>query len=215
MDETYIIKRLTEEDVAHNMIWENIDKADIACYPWDQNGYRPKSEARVVYTERGFHVYLISYEKEIMATCKNMNDPVYRDSCMEFFFKPNPENDGRYMNFEINPFGTLNLGIGKDRFDRNKITDVLSEIFNIYPSVTKISLQNFSGPFWYIRYLIPFDFIESRYGKLSFRSGMKMTGNFYKCAEDTAYPHFGCWSKVISKTPDFHRPECFGSLILE
>ena len=42
-----------------------------------------------------------------------------------------------------------------------------------------------------------------------------MKGNFYKCGDDTKYPHFGCWNEVVWEEPDFHRPECFGDLILE
>lgn len=215
MVKVYNIKRMTESEAAHDNIWGNIEKADVCCYPWDQNGYRPKTEAQVVYTEKGFHVLQISFENKIMATRVNMNDPVYRDSCMEFFIKPDPENDSKYLNFELNPLGTLNLGIGKGRFDRMKITDTTPELFHIRPSVTREALRNFSGEYWSIQYFIPFDFIEKFCGKFSFKSGMKMAGNFYKCAEDTEYPHFGCWNEIISKTPDFHRPECFGCLILE
>ena len=214
MERVYIIKKKTEAEIA-NIKWDEAEKADITYYPWDQNGYMPKTEARVVYTEKGLHVFLISYEKEIMATRENLNDPVYRDSCMEFFFNPNPENDSRYMNFEYNPLGTLNLGFGKDRYERIKIAGKSPELFQIHPSVTKKTLDDYSGLFWSVQFFIPFDFIENYYGKLNFKPGMKMTGNFYKCAEDTKYPHFGCWNEVISKAPDFHRPECFGCLVLE
>lgn len=215
LENVYIIKKMSEDEVVRGIIWEKVPKADINCYPWDLNGYMPKTEARVVYTEKGFHAFLISYENEILATRVNMNDPVCRDSCMEFFFKPDTEHDGRYLNFELNPLGTLYLGIGKDRFESMKVADTAPEAFRIHPSVTMEVLKDFSGPFWSIQFFIPFDFIERFYGKLNFKSGMKMAGNFYKCAEDTAYPHFGCWNEVISKVPDFHRPECFGSLILE
>ena len=215
MEKTYIIKKMTEDEITQGIVWENIEKADIACFPWDQNGYRPKTEARAAYTEKGFHVFLISYEQEIIATRENMNDMVCRDSCMEFFFNPDPEHDGRYMNFELNPLGTLYLGIGKDRYDGKKIMETSPELFQIRTSVSRESLKSYSGPFWSIQFFIPFDFIESRYGKLDFKSGMKMTGNFYKCADDMAYPHYGCWNEVIYKEPDFHRSECFGSLILE
>ena len=39
------------------------------------------------------------------------------------------------------------------------------------------------------------------------------TGNFYKCGDETEFPHYGMWSEAVSDTPDFHRPECFGRLI--
>jgi hypothetical protein len=75
-------------------------------------------------------VYLVSFEKEIRATCENMNDMVCRDSCLEFFLNPQPEKGTNYFNFEMNPFGTLYLGFGKDRYDSKKIIDVSPELFN-------------------------------------------------------------------------------------
>jgi len=211
---TYFIRKVEEKEITPAFAWENIEKAEIDCYPWDINGYRPKTEARVVYSEKGFHVFLISYEKEILATRVNMNDPVCRDSCMEFFFSPDPDNDGRYFNFELNPIGTLLLGICKNRFD-SKAVDVSPEIFRIKTSVTKEKLKSFSGPSWNVQFFIPFEFIESFYGKLEFGPGMKMKGNFYNCGDETRFPHFGCWNPISTEKPDFHRPEFFGDLVLE
>lgn len=212
MEKVYTIRKIKEAGSVRGINWDKTDKADIDCYPWDQNGYKPKTEARVAYDAKGFHVLLLSYENEIMATREKQNDAVYRDSCMEFFFKPNPEKDGRYFNFEFNPLGTLTLGLGSGRNDRIRLAD--NEIFQIRTSVTKDTIKNYTGPFWSIQFMIPFEFIERHFGKLGFGPGMKMTGNFQKCAEDTEYPHHGCWNEITSKAPDFHRPECFGSLIL-
>jgi len=212
LEKVYTIRKIKEAGSVRGINWDKTDKADIDCYPWDQNGYKPKTEARVAYDAKGFHVLLLSYENEIMATREKQNDAVYRDSCMEFFFKPNPEKDGRYFNFEFNPLGTLTLGLGSGRNDRIRLAD--NEIFQIRTSVTKDTIKNYTGPFWSIQFMIPFEFIERHFGKLGFGPGMKMTGNFQKCAEDTEYPHHGCWNEITSKAPDFHRPECFGSLIL-
>jgi hypothetical protein len=41
-----------------------------------------------------------------------------------------------------------------------------------------------------------------------------ITGNFYKCGDETEYPHFGCWNLIASPVPDFHRPEYFGEIVL-
>lgn len=215
MGKVYTVRRMTESDLISEGVWEKADIAKIDCYPWDRNGYMPETEARVVYTERGFHVLMTSNESKIMGTRENFNDPVSRDSCMEFFFMPDPEKDRRYLNFELNPIGTLLLGIGKNRFERTKITDANPEMFSISHSVTKESIKDFSGPSWSVRYFIPFSFINRFYGTVEFKSGKAMSGNFYKCAEDTDLPHFGSWNIVKNHIPDFHRPECFGSLILE
>ena len=42
----------------------------------------------------------------------------------------------------------------------------------------------------------------------------KILGNFYKCADDTEYPHFVSWNPIDLPTPDFHRPEFFGEIYL-
>lgn len=41
-----------------------------------------------------------------------------------------------------------------------------------------------------------------------------MRGNFFKCAEKSEHPHYGCWAPVDLPRPDFHSPDYFGELIL-
>ena len=43
---------------------------------------------------------------------------------------------------------------------------------------------------------------------------MAFFGNFYKC-DESLHPHFGSWNPIEAPAPDFHRPECFGKLMLE
>ncbi|RJQ39634.1 MAG: hypothetical protein C4550_05000 [Nitrospiraceae bacterium] len=68
---------------------------------------------------------------------------------------------------------------------------------------------------WNIEFSVPFNFIEEYYGKTCFKPGKVMNGNFYKYGDDTLYPHYGCWNEVFNPIPDFHRPECFGYLVLK
>ncbi len=44
---------------------------------------------------------------------------------------------------------------------------------------------------------------------------MVIKANVYKCGDDTAVAHYGSWSPVKSNQPDFHRPECFGDMVLD
>ncbi|NMA83990.1 MAG: hypothetical protein GX962_09025 [Epulopiscium sp.] len=193
--------------------WTNIPVAHIKCFPWDTNGYMPKTIAQLAYTDQGLHVRLESYEKSIAAKYHDLNDPVHKDSCMEFFFNPNPSKDNRYLNFEINAIGTLHLGIGGERSTRRHMNEVDPKTFKIQPSVTVNTLEGYKGPSWVLQYFIPFSWLEEYYGPVSFQSGHKMMGNFYKCGDDTAFPHYGCWNLIETEKPDFHRPEYFGELI--
>lgn len=205
--------KIKDCEIEHS-IWENIDPIIIEHFPWDENGYKPRTEVRFFYTETRLHLFFRAYETEIRAMCYNMNDPVCTDSCVEFFVNPDPEQDERYLNFEINPIGTLHLGIGKDRYSRSLIDNISPGVFQIHSSVDKESINEYQAEYWSIYFSIPYTFIEEYYGKQNFSSGKKMKGNFYKCGDETQYPHFGCWSRVDNPTPDFHRPEYFGDLIL-
>ncbi|HHV99771.1 MAG TPA: hypothetical protein GXX36_09405 [Clostridiaceae bacterium] len=214
MYKVYTIKRI-DKSIANDEIWQTVPEADIEFAPWNQNGYRPKSTAKMFYTEEAFHVLLKSFEKEIKAVYRNMNDPVCKDSCLEFFFCPNPERDRRYMNFEFNPVGTLFLSVGEGRYDRKLLYTNWKEAFCVKTAIRKQTPENNSQPFWSVEFCIPFEFIRSIYGNIEFVSGHKMKGNFYKCGDETKYPHYMCWNNISKSTPDFHVPEFFGELVLE
>lgn len=207
-------KRVKDSEISQS-IWQSIDPIIISDYPWDENGYKPKVEVRFFYTETRLYLHYTAYEKEIRAVYKEMNEPVYTDSCVEFFFNPDPENHDRYFNFELNAIGTLLLGLGSDRNSRSLIEDVSQDIFNIKSSVGKDNVHDYRDDFWTLEFSIPYSFIEHYYGKQDFTPGKRMKGNFQKCGDETKFPHYGCWNRIDVSQPDFHRPEYFGDLILE
>ena len=196
-------------------IWEGIDPVLIDNYPWDENGYKPKVEARFCYTESRLYLHFTSFESEIRAVYRIMNEPVYTDSCVEFFFNPDPDKDDRYFNFEINAIGTLLLELGSGRNNRLMIQDVSQAIFNIKSSISPDSAVEYRDDAWTLEFSIPYSFIEKYYGKQDFSSGKVMKGNFQKCGDMTKFPHYGSWNRIETPEPDFHRPEYFGDLILD
>ncbi len=213
MAKEYAVKRLDSSSY-DNCIWNEIDSLCIDCYPWNLNGYMPVTKVKLLYTELCFHILFKSYEKNPMITYFRMNEPVWKDSCVEFFFNPDPENDERYLNFEVNAAGTLLLGIGNGRQNRLYINDVEPEIFNIRPLFSYEQSYSSNIESWSVEYCIPFNLIKKYYENFSVASGKKMAANFYKCGDETAYPHYGCWNPIEYSKPDFHRPEFFGTLII-
>ena len=188
--------------------WSNIPKACVESYVWGCE-YRPEVYGQFCFNEgKGFTLKMTCFEKNPRAVYENHNDMVCRDSCMEFFvnFAPEKENTG-YLNFEANSKGTLLLYYGPDRNSRTPIVDMgLTP-----PKVNAKVLEDH----WEYTIEIPMDFIKSVFGKDTFKSGDVLKGNFYKCGDDTASPHYGSWSPITNPTPDFHRPEFFGDLIIE
>lgn len=185
--------------------WDCIAPIYINEYSWGGN-YRPKSTARLCYwKESGFFLQMTCKENNPRRVYTQSNDPVYKDSCLEFFvnFKPQQAASG-YLNFECNANGTLLCEYGKNKENRN----CLSDLGVALPEVISIKKEDI----WGYELFIPLSLIRSIYGNSMFRSGDILTGNFYKCGDDTQIPHYASWTKINSKEPNFHLPSYFGTL---
>ncbi len=182
--------------------WDKAEKAEIAYFPWDTGGIKPITEARLLYNQKGIFVRFDIEETDILARFSQQNDPVYTDSCVEFFICPNPKESEKYINFEFNANGAMLAGIGTNRFDRQSIEEDMS-IFQIE------TLRKSKS--WKLKFFLPFPVLKRYFGVIS--SNMK--GNLYKCAEDNSHPHFGCWNLIEQEKMDFHLPKYFGQFIFK
>lgn len=197
--------------------WETVPAARIGTYSWPDNGYRPYAEAKLTFLPGvGFALRMACAETAPRAMYHDYNDPVYTDSCLEFFAAwadSTPTADGRfdtrYMNMEMNANGALLSCIGEGRGSRVPVLTAAGEL----PRVT----ADVRSDGWSVTALIPLELLERLYSlpAETFRSGYRFHGNFYKCGDETPQPHYGMWSPVLTATPDFHRPEFFGEFILE
>lgn len=175
----------------------------IAHYPWKDSDCHPEARAYLAGSREGIHVLLCALEPEAYAETRVFGGPVYRDSCLEFFLQPDTD-DPRYVNLECNVLGAMQIGCGPDRARR-----ILLER---QPPELRLSVSRHEGRWWAVSYTVSFQFLRGVLGRDTVVR-REMRGNFYKCAE-TVRPHFGCWSPVAAPQPDFHRPECFGRILL-
>jgi len=144
----------------------------------------------------------------LRAIYSNDQDPVYQDSCVEFFCMP--VGADKYTNFEFNCIGTCSASSRKSRND-DVVPFSKEEMQTIkrYPSIGRRAFNEMEGMFeWELTVEIPFKFM----GIDSENLPQKILGNFYKCADGTDSPHFISWSPIQTDKPDFHRPEFFGEL---
>jgi hypothetical protein len=188
--------------------WSAIPAASIDNYFWLE-GHTPATAAKLVYvTDYGFILRMTCGESAPKAVYTAYNEPVYTDSCLEFFC--DWLGDGRYINMEMNANGTLLSCIGPDRHARTPIADLSDgEIF-----VVKGEIQSAS---WNVTAYIPTALLCRILGvdSIPFGKGYTFRGNFYKCGDETPIPHYGMWSPVGTEKPDFHRPEYFGDFIMD
>jgi hypothetical protein len=139
-------------------------------------------------------------------------DPVYEDSCVEFFMKK--EGDDEYMNFEFNCIGTCDASRRHSRDIKKPLT---ASEYNSIRRYTLVESKPFENkPFderkkvyaWELIVAIPLRLMGLDPKNLP----EKIRGNFYKCADKTETPHYLSWNPIATPEPDFHRTEFFGEL---
>ena len=194
MKETY---RVPRGDGAH---WDNIPRAELKETGWLEPA-GVKAWMQLCHDGENLYVRLEAQESPIRATLTGTLDQVCNDSCLEFFFAP-VEEDARYFNFEWNPLKSLNLGFGGTRPTRVRQIVKKPEMFHIQPFTT-------AGG-WGVTMAIPGDYI--RLYMPEFTMSGEAAGNFYKCGDETAVPHYLAWSPLTTDTPDYHRRQDFGIL---
>lgn len=175
---------------------------EVAPYIPDCNGSVARSATHLCVM---FHVRGL----DLRATAMEDNGNSWEDSCCEFFVAD--PFDGTYYNFELTCVGSLLSAKGAGRQDRVKLDPaVLSNVIR-YSSLEKRPTV-ISGRIlgWTVVMLIPFKLIGVDPDNLP----VSLRGNFYKCGDLTAHPHFLSWNPVGTPKPDFHRPEFFGELLL-
>jgi hypothetical protein len=196
--DAYIVKR-----VYNIPNWENIDKAEIKNSCWSECCENIGAYAQLCYNTENLMVRLCAQEESPLARFTGLLDMVCNDSCLEFFFSPDDEK--RYLNFEFNPKGTMYLGFGIDRY--HSVRQVITGYFKIF------SIMPFdTNDGWGIDFSIPHSFLNLYFPSFRYERGKLLRGNFYKCGNETKTPHYLAWNPVVSDKPDFHRPECFGTI---
>jgi len=195
-------------------LWDGFPAAYIDCYPWDKNGYRPVAYAKVCHTGEALVFRLTAAEREIISVYTANGDPVYRDSCLEVFLNPCPFAGLDYINFELNPLGTILVGYGSNKNGRIDLSPFASDKLGI----KTFYCQDETETRWGVELTVPYKFLYELYPGLNKKMQPSMRGNFFKSGADSSYPHYGCWNPIETQyegeTENFHQPAFFGELLI-
>lgn len=194
-----------------------LDKEKIAFQVIDQVNWKdsfpycPNVKFRIARTNNSFLLNYKVTEDSIKATTKADNGPVWTDSCVEFFVIPN--NDGIYYNIECNCAGTILIGVGKEREDRERASQKTLDTVQRWSSLGREPFNEKIGEMtWEVVLIVPFTaFYKHNIENLD---NQRIKANFYKCGDELTTPHFISWNKIDLPKPDFHCPQFFGTLIL-
>lgn len=200
-----------EQSDAEKMLESQTEKTNIVTINWPEFSYKPEVAFRIGHTENEIWLKFYVTEKCIRAVETLTNGDVYKDSCVEFFISFDHRN---YYNFEFNCIGTRHLAYGPGRGNRARVNPEIVEKIDVKSTLGNEPFDNKTGNFtWEMLLRIPVEvFIFDTINNLK---GLHATGNFYKCGDMTAEPHFVTWNPLKTEKPDYHRPEFFGNLQFE
>ena len=167
----------------------------------------PKVSFRIAHGNDCIFIKYDVEEHEVLARYRKTNDPVYKDSCVEFFIAFG--DDRAYYNLEFNRLGTCLGGFGIERENRASLPADSLETIRYERSI----LQTKGGPEptinWTLMLVIPVQIF--RFHQLDPLKGKHCRVNFYKCGDDLTQPHYLAWNNIKAPKPDFHQPGFFGA----
>ena len=194
-----------------------MDKEKIAFQPvghvnWQEYPYRPKVEFRIAHTDRSFLLNFRVTENSVRARYGEDNGSVWTDSCVEFFSVP--AGDDIYYNIECNCIGTVLVGAGAQRNNREHAPAEVTARIQRWSSLGRTPFEErMEDTSWEVALVIPYSVFFKH--QLDSLDGKTIKANFYKCGDELRTPHFLSWNPINIEKPDFHRPDFFGMLEME
>ena len=183
----------------------------IASVNWpEQFAYQPVAVFDAARSEKHLFISYFVRSLDLKAEFGQSNDPVWQDSCVEFFVRSTDSQS--YHNFEFNCIGTC-LASRKDTPEERVFLtpDEIAKIIR-HTSVKGPAFPEKQGIFsWNLIVGIPFTLFGADPENLP----KILRVNFFKCGDTTSHPHYLSWSPISWPKPNFHLPEFFGELILK
>jgi hypothetical protein len=197
--------------------WQQAEEARIDRFHPASSAHRPVARARLCYDSAHLYLRFCVDDCYVVAKHTQFQDPVWRDSCVEFFVQPRPS--GGYFNFEINCAGAL---LSYYIEDCRRTPEGFARFTKLSPEDgRRIEItQSLPAPFvperpepvvWHVGCRIPLAVLETYAGPIGDLTGQAWRGNFFKCADDSSHPHWASWSP-IGEELNFHQPRYFAPI---
>jgi len=214
----YQVQRLTQPiQIDANWdksVWQAVQPLELAYYMGEKPEHLPPTQAKLAYDDQAVYVIFRVEDRYVRAVASKHQEAVCRDSCVEFFFTPGTDVRKGYFNLEMNCGGTMLLHfqtvprqgtpIAPADVDRIQVVTTLPRIVD--PEKVGLTV-------WTVEYRFPLDIMTKHMPEAVMPApGVTWRANFFKCGDQTSHPHWLTWSFVERPRPDFHVPECFGTL---
>jgi len=170
--------------------------------PWAAGEELPQASFAIAYGKDAIYLKYYVTERTLKAEYNQFNDPVFEDSCVEFFIAF--DGDANYYNLEFNCIGTCRAQYGKQKTERTFIPASLLKTIQ-HQTLVKTTVNGDIE--WELTLCIPKKIFKFHPALSLEKSRAKV--NFYKCGDGLPQPHFLCWSKIEAQAPEFHLSDFF------
>lgn len=200
-----VIKKCQTQSCDCNTVWES-----IACDNWN---YATDADVKFSICHDNQNIFLkfkVS-ESDVKALNTNYHEPVYEDSCVEFFISFDGKN---YYNFEFNCIGNILAAYGDNRDTRESIDNKLLDKIVRVPSLGNQPVD-IPGKVtsWDLDITIPIEcFVNESIETLN---GVEVSCNVYKCGDKLNTPHYLSWAAIDHPQPNFHLIDFFKTVTFE
>lgn len=195
-----------------------LDSLNVAFQPissvnWPaEYPYCPVAAFRMAWCPDGLALHYRVTEQSVRARYAEDGGKVWTDSCVECFIRNADSNT--YYNIECNCIGTLLAASGDSRHDRVPVEPSLRSAVLRWSSLGGEPFEECKeSTAWEVALVIPASLFAAH--PLRLEAGTLLRANFYKCGDELSVPHFLSWNPIEVVSPDFHRPEFFGELLLD
>ena len=200
------LDKLDLKDVAERMETD-ASRQSIDVVNWKEIPYKPVVAVDIARGDKDLYLHYFVRGLSLRAMAYEDGEYVHPDSCVEFFMRK--EEELFYMNFEFNCIGTCLAARGNGRHNRTPFTSNEFAKIRRHSNVSRVAFEEKKGIHaWELTVAIPFELMGLDASNLP----DKIRGNFYKCADETSYPHYVTWSPINLPAPDYHCPEHFGEI---
>jgi hypothetical protein len=197
--------------------WGQTEAITVDNFRPESSDHRPKVQAKLLFDAETIYGIFYVEDKYVRAVHTGYQESVCKDSCVEFFVKPKP--DEGYFNFEFSACGAFLVHYVTDATRQPggdckafvELTEQDGDLVKVYHSLPgRIEPEIEEDTEWVLEFAIPCQLLEKYVGSLGDPAGQMWRANFYKCGDATSHPHWASWMP-LPKT-NFHQPEYFGTL---
>ena len=193
--------------------WSVANPLSIDTCPWPDGGTALSATLRACYDDEALYLQYRVTDDHVLATRRNLNGPVWKDSCVELFVSPHADRP-HYLNFEANCLGDFLLGYGPDREHRRLVSQRVADAIQVETSIPGLEAISSATPEeWWLVAELPFEALGAFVGKdVSPTTDATWRANAYCCRGEPS-PRFVAWNPIDAPAPNFHRPTNFGQFM--